>query len=80
MLVGEGTQPESIVPDSLMVSALSKAARAGSALRTSSSSDDRSLRLVVDGYEFNAYVDSRADDRVSSAGSMDDERGRASWR
>jgi phage-related protein len=37
------------------------------------------LRLVVDGYEFNAYVDARADDRVSSSNDLDDQRGRAAW-
>ena len=37
------------------------------------------LRLVVDGYEFNAYVDNRADNRVASARDLDDQRGRAAW-
>jgi phage-related protein len=37
------------------------------------------LRLVVDGYEFNAYVDARADDRVTVASDLDDQKGRASW-
>ncbi|MGH3475294.1 MAG: phage tail tape measure protein [Nocardioidaceae bacterium] len=37
----------------------------------------RSLRLVVDGYEFNAYVDARAEDTVTAAGEMAGMLGRA---
>jgi len=76
--VGDGNQWESIIPDRLMVQALTAAASAGAA-PSGARGPDR-LRLVVDGYEFNAYVDSRADDRVSSAQSLQDERGRSRWR
>jgi hypothetical protein len=37
------------------------------------------LRLVVDGREFNAYVDERADAAVDSARDLRAERGRAAW-
>ena len=37
----------------------------------------KSLRLVVDGYEFNAYVDARAEDKVAAASQLDDMLGRA---
>lgn len=70
---------ESIVPDHLMVDALAAAASRGAANNQRAPGPNR-LRLVVDGYEFNAYVDSRADDRVASAQALDGERGRASWR
>ncbi|HEY9413311.1 MAG TPA: hypothetical protein VIQ30_01005, partial [Pseudonocardia sp.] len=36
-----------------------------------------SLRLVVDGYEFNAYVDARAEDKVTAASQLVDMLGRA---
>lgn len=77
--VGDGGW-ESIVPDRLMVSALSAAAQAGAGLRGGGNKMPDRLALVVDGYEFSAYVDSRADGRVSSAGHMEAQRGRAAWR
>jgi hypothetical protein len=83
--VGDGQEWESIVPDSLMVKALASAARAGNLAATGDRAPaqvampDR-LRLVVDGYEFNAYVDNRADERVASATDLSEQRGRAAWR
>jgi hypothetical protein len=76
---------ESIIPDKMMVEALTAAAMAGQAQRPSEPYRDAAprsnrLRLVVDGYEFNAYVDDRADAVVASAGALQDERSRASWR
>ncbi|MGH3631942.1 MAG: hypothetical protein ACRDRL_31440, partial [Sciscionella sp.] len=38
------------------------------------------VRLVVDGIEFAAYVDARADDRVSAAGNLSGLRRRAGAR
>jgi hypothetical protein len=79
--VGDGSSWESIIPDKLMVQALTAAASsgAGAGAGTQLQVPDR-LRLVVDGYEFNAYVDDRADRRVGSASQLAAERGRASWR
>jgi hypothetical protein len=78
--VGDGNRWESIIPDNLMTDALTAAARAGAGVGPASGgAGPRALRLVVDGYEFNAYVDARADDRVSSASALDSERGRAAW-
>ncbi|HEY9416697.1 MAG TPA: hypothetical protein VIQ30_18235, partial [Pseudonocardia sp.] len=37
----------------------------------------RSLRLVVDGYEFNAYVDARAEEQVTANSQLVDMLGRA---
>jgi hypothetical protein len=80
ILAGEGGW-ESIIPDKMMVQALTAAATGGQVLRTpNDGGTPRRLRLVVDGYEFNAYVDDRADAAVASAGALQDERGRASWR
>jgi phage-related protein len=70
---------ESIIPDAMMVQALTAAATSGSQLREPARQTNR-LRLVVDGYEFNAYVDDRADAAVASAGALQAEQGRASWR
>jgi phage-related protein len=75
--VGDGNRWESIIPDNLMVDALTAAARAGAGAGPARGPDQ--LRLVVDGYEFNAYVDARADDRVASASDLDSQRGRAAW-
>lgn len=68
---------ESIIPDKLMVEALTAAASSGAGAAPARGSDR--LRLVVDGYEFNAYVDARADRQVASSGQLDAERGRAQW-
>jgi phage-related protein len=70
---------ESIIPDAMMVQALTAAASSGQQLQEPRRQSNR-LRLVVDGYEFNAYVDDRADAAVASAGALQNERSRASWR
>lgn len=69
-MIGEGREPETVLPDSMLSGLLGRAAAAGGANR---------LRLVVDGWEFNAYVDARADGRVSTAGNLAAEGRRASW-
>ena len=76
--VGDGRGWESIVPDHLMAQALTTAA-AGGAAAAGGGGGGQSLRLVVDGYEFSAYVDGRADGRVASASDLAAQQGRASW-
>ena len=79
VLAGDGNDWESIIPDRLMLERLTAAASAAARISDRIDRTPRSLRLVVDGYEFNAYVDSRADGRVATAADLSDERGRA-WR
>jgi hypothetical protein len=71
-VIGEGREPESVLPDSMLRGLLERSAASGQAMPSS-------LRLVVDGYEFNAYVDARADGAVASAGDLAAEGGRAQW-
>jgi hypothetical protein len=76
--VGDGNRWESIIPDKLMVQALTAAARGGHA--TGGRAGPQRLVLVVDDQEFGAYLDDRADGRVTSAHNMNEQRGRSAWR
>lgn len=70
-LIGRAVTSASKIPVSAALAAsVAPSAAAGGALPSS-------LRLVVDGYEFSAYVEGKADDRVAAAAAMSDQMDRA---
>lgn len=75
-VIGEGAEAETVFPDSKLAGFLARMTQAATA-NIGGAALPGSVRLVVDGHEFTAYLEAVADERVGAAGALSDEAWRA---